>query len=110
MSGKQKLLRRHAREGGNSETQSYRNLSGTITIFPLLCPRKWASENEKLQEFIRNNGTDWILVCVGMTGFRVSILVFCFRGNDGIKEVEIMKQKRDGAAIWACAGDKRQVV
>ena len=31
-------------------------------------------------------------------------------GNDGIKEVEIMKQKRDGAAIWAGAGDKRQVV
>lgn len=47
---------------------------------------------------------------MGMTGFEVAILVFCFRGNDGIKEVEIMKQKRDGAAIWACAGDKRQVV
>lgn len=56
------------------------------------------------------NGTYWILVCVGMRGFWVAILVFCFRGNDGIKEVEIMKQKRDGAAIWACAGDKCQVV
>lgn len=31
-------------------------------------------------------------------------------GNDRIKEVEIMKQKRDGAAIWACASDQRQVV
>lgn len=47
---------------------------------------------------------------MGMRGFWVAILVFCFRGNDGIKEVEIMKQKRDGAAIWACAGDQRQVV
>jgi hypothetical protein len=45
-----------------------------------------------------------------MMGFWVAILVFCLRGNDGIKEVEIMKQKRDGDAIWACAGDKRQVV
>ena len=47
---------------------------------------------------------------MGMREFGVVILVFCFRGNDGIKEVEIMKQKCDGAAIWACAGDRRQVV
>ena len=45
-----------------------------------------------------------------MTGFWVAILVFCLRGNDGMKEVEIMKQKLNGDAIWACAGDKRQVV
>ena len=70
----------------------------------------WAEAHPTQLKPTLRNGTNRILVCVGMTGFWISILVFCFRGNDGIKEVEIMKQKRDGAAIWACAGDKRQVV
>lgn len=72
----------------------------------------WAGAHPTQLSYITSlrNGTDRILVCVGMRGFWVAILVFCFRGNDEIKEVEIMKQKRDSDAIWACAGDQRQVV
>ena len=43
------------------------------------------------QKQLKPNGLDSRLR--GNDGIWVSILVFCFRGNDGIKEVEITKQK-----------------